>query len=1003
MSRWQVIRRLGEGGTGEVFLARTPTGEEVALKLLSASSAHHRPIFEKEAALLVRLRHPALASVLGYAAKSDVIFGEDRGPCFWMEYVPGEDLLAAAKNVDPKEIVGWLTQGLEALRYLHGQGVLHGDLSPGNVRITPDDRLKILDFAVASVGGIQPTIRAGTVLYTAPERISGRDLPAGDLFSLGTLFYEALSGAHPRGRCRSLQELVTAEARPLAEARPAAAGKIGIAARVLDRMIAVDLKDRFSEVAEVLEALTGTSVNPVSAESFHALKMFGADEAFGAVEEAIRDLADRPSLFLVHGTTGVGKTRFLREAAFRAAQAGIPVTWIPASRIREFSSREPSNGALVMESGEDLRPEDFPLLLNPLARLLKRKRLILLVEWNDDRTTGETRTFLQGLTGSSEYRDIHLGNLSQEETLEILKTAFEDGVAVKIAPRLFERTSGNPGLLMELIRMVRRGEPIDSLDVVVQGRLAHVTPEERDVLSLLAAAQDPVGIEEILEVSQERRRAQGEDREDLSLVIFSTLDRLNSRDLLRWNADRTSCRLSLPALETTLLGGMSPGRRRPFHEIWLKFLANENDSSPRKVRHAIELGETAIVLKGTRGAVESLAGRGRAEEALELIEGALRLIGDREEISRLLRLRTNLLNALGRFPEALESCEAILDLMAADEPPHLKRIKYWVVTGYIHQNLGHREESERRLREALKEAEGAEPSQEVLSYAVRAHTLLGMSALYGDRPDGIGEAIAHFQQALPLTGPKDQRRAELNRNLAAALARKNDWRGVGLLLKEAREIYQKQGYPVGEIATLLQEGNLAIEQDEPERAEAAYDAAERIAEVHEEDLALARIWNNQGVLERKKGRLSEALERLRKATDLFRPLGNAKDLAEHLKQVAVTEAEVGRFPQARRSIEEIRTLSDRYPEAANHAAEAEAIYREYEGLEWAGTKETGTQPWNRERSLRLLEREGNDPEAIRALLSAIYRELSKPLQITFVDRADYRKWVLNAYPEGGAP
>src|SRR5262245_17523751 len=113
---WQVMKSLGKGGMSEIYLALDPSGRKVAVKTLKGGIGSS--IFEEEAKLLIRLHHPALVSILGYRVRSDEIFQEDKGPCFWMEFVEGEDLLSAAIEKDAASIFEWLKEALQALQYL---------------------------------------------------------------------------------------------------------------------------------------------------------------------------------------------------------------------------------------------------------------------------------------------------------------------------------------------------------------------------------------------------------------------------------------------------------------------------------------------------------------------------------------------------------------------------------------------------------------------------------------------------------------------------------------------------------------------------------------------------------------------------------------------------------------------------------------------------------------------------------------------------------------------
>src|SRR5262249_36575908 len=151
--------------------------------------------------------------------------------------ISGRDLLSAAKGEKTETILGWFRAAVDALRFFHGQKVIHGDLSPQNLRIDDQGRLKILDFSV--LPGDAAASDLATLPYMAPERIDGKLAPAGDLFSLGTIFYEALAGRHPRFGCRTVQDLIEARPSALSDVAPRM-DTHALEARVIDRMIRAD-------------------------------------------------------------------------------------------------------------------------------------------------------------------------------------------------------------------------------------------------------------------------------------------------------------------------------------------------------------------------------------------------------------------------------------------------------------------------------------------------------------------------------------------------------------------------------------------------------------------------------------------------------------------------------------------------------------------------------------------------------------------------------------------
>lgn len=203
LGKFQVLRRLGEGAMGEVFLGRdTLLGREVALKTIRTSiavSPEVRERFKHEAQAAGSLSHPNLVTVHE--------FGEDQGMLFLaMEYVPGEDLQVLFRNgsLQSHEALEVLAQVCDGLDYAHARGILHRDIKPSNVRVTRElGRLhaKVMDFGIARLAGSDLT-DSGTLLgtfgYMAPEYIqTAKPDPRSDLFSVGVMLYEALAGRRP--------------------------------------------------------------------------------------------------------------------------------------------------------------------------------------------------------------------------------------------------------------------------------------------------------------------------------------------------------------------------------------------------------------------------------------------------------------------------------------------------------------------------------------------------------------------------------------------------------------------------------------------------------------------------------------------------------------------------------------------------------------------------------------------------------------------------------------
>jgi eukaryotic-like serine/threonine-protein kinase len=215
--RYRVERELGHGGMATVYLAHDEElGRPVAVKLLPerlADDDSFRARFLREARLAGRLSHPNVVRV--YDA------GEADGrPFIVMEYVPGTSLAESGRL--PAACVAELgVQACAGLQHAHEAGLVHRDVKPANLLVRDDGVLKIVDFGIARAAESTRHTEVGTLLgtaaYLAPEQIAGEDAaPASDIYSLGAVLYELLTGRPPYA-FSSLAELASLQAEGLIE------------------------------------------------------------------------------------------------------------------------------------------------------------------------------------------------------------------------------------------------------------------------------------------------------------------------------------------------------------------------------------------------------------------------------------------------------------------------------------------------------------------------------------------------------------------------------------------------------------------------------------------------------------------------------------------------------------------------------------------------------------------------------------------------------------------
>ena len=202
-NRYQLIESLGIGGMAEVYRARDLMLERyVAIKILrdeNAGDQEFQERFRQEAKAAANLSHPNIVTIHD--------FGFDKGQLFIvMEYVPGKmlkEMITALGRIPPDDAIPLMVQACAGIGYAHRAGLVHCDVKPHNMLVTPDMRLKVGDFGIArALATIHPDEHSevvwGSPLYFSPEQAAGlAPTPASDVYSLGVVLYEMLTGKTP--------------------------------------------------------------------------------------------------------------------------------------------------------------------------------------------------------------------------------------------------------------------------------------------------------------------------------------------------------------------------------------------------------------------------------------------------------------------------------------------------------------------------------------------------------------------------------------------------------------------------------------------------------------------------------------------------------------------------------------------------------------------------------------------------------------------------------------
>ncbi len=272
-NRFRLDRLLGRGGFAQVFLATDQVlGRQVAIKVLAPTLGDHENFdflgrFQQEARAVATLDHPNILGVYDYGEMDGTVY-------LVMPFIDGgslHDRVIGGRPLSLAEIANYIDQAAAGLDYAHRRGIVHRDIKPQNLLIrTEDNRLLIADFGVAKVlqgGGAQTqTAAIGTVSYMAPEQFAGQVSPAIDIYALGCVLFQLLTGRVPYGG-PATQAMFGHLNAPVPLVQERSEGRVPASFQpLLERALAKRPEARYAsagELAHAFEALAATATTPL--------------------------------------------------------------------------------------------------------------------------------------------------------------------------------------------------------------------------------------------------------------------------------------------------------------------------------------------------------------------------------------------------------------------------------------------------------------------------------------------------------------------------------------------------------------------------------------------------------------------------------------------------------------------------------------------------------------------------------------------------------------------
>jgi eukaryotic-like serine/threonine-protein kinase len=716
--RYELDRRLGAGGYGSVYAATDRRlGVEVALKLLHKSESLHVWRFKREFRALASLVHPNLVVLHELDCEAGSWF-------YTMELVDGAHLGRSTDDAATytAPVTAWgnaprapresdvmrfeaapFAQLAEALAFIHAAGTLHCDLKPSNVLVTPTGRVVVVDFGLTTLlaadGETHDPSGAGTPSYMAPEQGGHGPLsPASDVYALGVMLFEAISGRLPfegadAGVVQAKREL---DAPRLAAVAPDVAPELdALVAAMLAREPAARPAAR--EVAEVLGA------SRAATSSVHAPR--GANEREPETRRVASLLGEARSVLVV-GPSGIGKTTVataacaalvaggavvLRARCYERERApfevvdGLARSLADELDVRGLSAREDVAAALAalaplapsvasatqvgdaapsiarddalagLEALLGVLAADGPLALwiddlqwldadghDALLRVLAATRVPLLATLRDGRSRGAT--FAAALDGAV---TIDLAPLDVAASARLLAGLPEAAIA-----RAVREAGGNPLLLSELAEHLGRrdGDADLSLAGVVATRLEPLGAEAATMLALLGAAARPLE-DALLVKATARHRGVGPAVAARALYALA-----GARLVRREESASDDAGAVLPrhaAIGAAALERADGAGLRGLHRALAETLADDarDEDAEATARHWVAAGEPQRATRFLMIAAERALAAFAFQRARDLADAALAIAPS----ARAHVLRGEALAALGHGPDAARS------------------------------------------------------------------------------------------------------------------------------------------------------------------------------------------------------------------------------------------------------------------------------------------------------------------------------------------------------------